>query len=83
MTIPRISHVTALGMLSEIVDIRRFATVDKLAAYAGITSSHRNSGETFRNSDITRTGSAWLRYTLVNTATVAVHFDDRMKARYE
>ena len=83
MTIPGISHVTATGIISEMVDIRRFATADKLAASAGIAPSHRNGGETFRNGGITRTGSAWLRYALLNAATVAVRLDDRMKERYE
>ena len=83
MTVPGISHVTAMGILSGMVDMRRFSTADKLAAYAGITPSHRNSGETFHSGGITRTGSTWLRYALVNAATVAVRFDDRMKERYE
>ena len=83
MTMPGISHITAIGILSEIVDIRRFSTAEKLAAYAGIVPSHRNSGESVRNGGITKTGSTWLRYALVNAATVAVRYDDRMKERYE
>lgn len=82
MTIPGISHVTALGIISEIVDIGRFRTDEKLAAYAGVVPSHRNSGGTVRNGGITRTGSTWLRRALVNAATVAVRHDDRMRERY-
>ncbi len=83
MTVPGISHVTALAIISEIVDIRRFPTAEKLAAYAGLVPSHRNSGETIRGGPITRTGSAWLRYAIVNAATVAVQHDSRMGERYD
>ncbi len=82
MTVPGISHVIALAIISEIVDIQRFPTTEKLASYAGLISSHRNSGETVRGGSITKTGSAWLRYAIVNAATVAVQHDSRMGERY-
>ncbi len=83
MTVPGISYVTALAIISEIVDIKRFATAEKLAAYAGLIPSHHNSGETIRGGSITRTGSAWLRYAIVNAATVGVQYDTRMGERYD
>ena len=83
MAIPGISHVTALGILSEIVDVRRFKTAEKLAAYAGVVPSRRNSGDAVRGGGMTRTGPAWLRYALVNAATTAVRHDERLKGIYE
>ena len=79
MTIPGISHLTALGILSEIADARGFKTAEKLAAYAGVVPSRRNSGDAVRGGGITRTGSTWLRYALVNEATTAVRHDEGIK----
>ena len=62
MTMPGISYVTALTIISEIVDINRFATAEKLVSYAGLAPSHRDSGETQKGGGgITKRGSAWLR----------------------
>ena len=83
MTIPGISHLTALGILSEMVDARGFKTAEKLAACAGAVPSRRNSGDTVRGGGITRTGPAWLRCALVNAATTAARHDERMRGIHE
>lgn len=36
MTMPGINYITALTVISEIVDICRFATREKLVSYAGL-----------------------------------------------
>ena len=41
--------VTAAGLISEIGDINRFASPDKLAAYAGISPMQYSSGQTDKN----------------------------------
>lgn len=82
MTIPGINYVTALTVISEIVDIRRFATPEKLVAYAGLAPSQRNSGETKRSGNITKHGSAWLRYAMVEAAHTTIHNDDRIGRFY-
>ena len=46
MTIPGVGYYTAVGMVAEIGDIRRFAKKEKLASYAGLVSKVDNSGET-------------------------------------
>lgn len=59
MTIPGIDYITALTIVSEIVDIRRFSTPWKLVGYAGLAPSMRESGITHRIGDsrrITRKG---------------------------
>ncbi|MDE1877313.1 MAG: IS110 family transposase, partial [Thaumarchaeota archaeon] len=44
MTIPGIDYLTALTVISEIVDIKRFSTPWKLVGYAGLAPSKRDSG---------------------------------------
>ena len=68
MTMPGIGHI-ALSIIAEIVDVARFATAEKLVSYAGISPSHRNSGETHIGGGITKRGSQWLRNAMVDAAT--------------
>ncbi len=83
MTIPGIGYVTAVTILAEIVDHKRFANAEKLVSYAGLAPKHRNSGETVRTGGITKRGSVWLRRAMVEAAFVAVRHDARIGARYQ
>ncbi len=49
-----INHVTALTIISEIVDIDKFATAEKLVSYAGLAPSHRDSVKTQKGGGITK-----------------------------
>ena len=57
MTMPGIGPFIALSLIAEIVDIARFASAEKLVAYAGLPPSRRNSGEAVRGGGITKQGS--------------------------
>ena len=83
MTMPGIGPVTAVTVLAELVDHRRFKDPEKLTSYAGLVPSHRNSADTVRTGGITKRGSAWLRNAMVEAAFVAVRFDPRLRARYD
>jgi transposase len=83
MTIPGIDYITALTIVSEIVDIQRFSTPWKLVGYAGLAPSKRESGTTHhRGGRITRQGSRWIRFTIVESATTAIMYDDRISKFY-
>ena len=66
-SIPGIGHITALTMLAEIGDYKRFPSPEKLASFAGLVSSSYSSGETYRFGHITHRGSVWLRTCLVES----------------
>ncbi len=83
MTVTGIGYVTALTIIAEIVDVKRFRTAEKLVSYAGLSPSHRNSGETKRGGGITKKGSVWLRNAMVEAANVAARYDARMSSTYE
>jgi len=82
MSMPGINYVTALTILSEIVDIKRFATAEKLVSYAGLAPSHRDSDQTQKGGGITKRGSAWLRNAMVEAANTTIRFDPRMESFY-
>jgi len=83
MTIPGINYYTALTIVSEIVDVNRFATKWKLVSYAGLCPIQRDSGMKRWRGGITREGSRWLRNALVEAANTARLHDQRLGAYYE
>jgi transposase len=84
MTIPGIDYFTALTIVSEIVAIKRFSAPWKLVGYAGLAPSKRDSGDAHRyGGHITRQGSKWLRYTIVEAANTSTRCDDRIGRFYK
>lgn len=67
-TIPGISYVSALTIVSEIGDIHRFPSAKKLCGYAGIVPSTYASGDKVTRGRITKMGSKWLRYIMIEAA---------------
>lgn len=67
-TIPGVGYYSALLIVSEIGEVRRFANAKKLFSYAGIIPCERSSGERTRRGPITKQGSTWLRWALIEAA---------------
>ena len=63
-----IDTLTAMLILAELHDFRRFASAPALMAYLGLVPSEDSSGEQHRRGRITRTGNALVRRVLVETA---------------
>ena len=82
-SIPGVGRYTALLVLSEIGDIRRFPDGDRLAAYAGLVPTVRASGGRTRLGPVTKQGSAWLRWILVEAVYRAVRRPGCLRERYE
>jgi transposase len=68
MTIQGVGYFSALAVLAELGDIRRFPDEKKVCAYAGIIPSVHQSGNTRRLGHVTREGSPLLRWVLVQCA---------------
>jgi transposase len=60
--------LTAMLILAELHDFRRFASAPALMAYLGLVPGEHSSGEKHRRGRITRTGNALVRRLLVETA---------------
>ncbi|MCX6717655.1 MAG: IS110 family transposase [Candidatus Taylorbacteria bacterium] len=67
-TMPGVGGITALTIIAEVDDFKRFKTGRKLTSFAGLVPRQRSSGETVRYGSITHNGSAPLRTVLVETA---------------
>lgn len=83
MTIPGVDYFTALTVVSEIADIKRFITPWKLVAYAGLAPSQRDSADRKRRGRITKQGSRWLRFALVEAANISRMHDERLRSFHE
>jgi transposase len=81
MTIPGIGYYSALLVKSEIGDINRFPFGERLCSYAGLVPSTHASGNTVRHGGITREGSRWLRWVMVEAAQTHVHRYDTSVTR--
>ncbi len=67
-TIPGISTLTAMILLTEIGDISRFKNLDKLASYAGLIPDTKSSGEEEHITNITMRRNPMLRAILVESS---------------
>jgi len=83
MTIPGIAEYSSSVILAEIGDIDRFARAESLVAYAGLCVSEDSSGESVRRGRITKCGSAWLRWVLVEAALHTVTQEGKIRDLYE
>ena len=71
-TVPGLGYYLALLVLAEIGDVSRFPTARHLASYAGLVPSTYASGGVVRHGAITKQGSRFLRWALVEAAMHAV-----------
>lgn len=67
-TIPATGYCSALTIMAEIGDINRFPSAKKLMGYAGLVPSTYASGGMIRHGRITKQGSKWLRWTMIEIA---------------
>lgn len=63
-----IETLTAMTLVTEIGDIRRFRSPRGLMAYTGLIPSERSSGDVERRGPITKSGNAHLRRVLIEAA---------------
>ena len=82
-TIPGIGDTLGAIILSEIGDIHRFDTPNKLIAFAGLDVKVNQSGEfTGTKSKISKRGSPYLRRAIWLAASVAAFCDPMLSAYY-
>jgi transposase len=69
--LPGVGSFTALVILAEVGDITRFRDARKLASWAGLTPTVRGSDLVVRHGHISKQGSVWLRWILIEAAQTA------------
>lgn len=75
VSIPGVSTVGAMILLTELVDIHRFHSLDQLASYVGLVPGEHSSGEQEITTAISRRRNPFLRGVLIECAWVAARKD--------
>lgn len=83
LTIPGVSFMTAMGIVAEIGDIRRFPTPEHLSSYAGLVSRVHQSGKSLRRGGITHAGRNNLRSFLYISALILTRRPGKIKDFYQ
>jgi len=80
--IPGISTLTAMILLVEFGDIRRFKNVDKLCGYVGLIPSEHSSGESEHRGKMTKRGKGILKAAIIESSWIAVRKDPKLLMYY-
>ncbi|HEX76362.1 MAG TPA: IS110 family transposase [Dehalococcoidia bacterium] len=83
MTVPGVGYYSALTIKSEIGDVRRFPSAKQLCSYAGLVPSTYASGNSCYHGHITKQGSRWLRWILIEAAIHAVKRPGPLRRFYQ
>lgn len=77
-----VGPITALATVLTLGPVTRFASAKKVASYVGLIPAEYSSGEHQRLGHISKQGSSFLRWALVEAAGIAVRHDAAMKRAY-
>ena len=83
MTMTGVGHFTAMLLLSEIGDITRFSTPEKLSSWAGLAPRTHQSGDSCWNGRITKRGNKRVRWILSQSAQTARLHDPKFQTFYQ
>jgi transposase len=74
-TLPGISTLSAMILLTELIDIRRFKSLVKINSFVGFIPSEYSSGEKEMRYGITRRGNPYIKRILIECAWMAIRKD--------
>jgi transposase len=77
-TIAGISTLVAMILLTEIITLDRFPSLDHLACFVGLVPGEHSSGDDRTLTGITERKNAYLRWILTEAAWVAVRNDESL-----
>lgn len=81
-SIPGIGNLSAIHILLELEDIRRFRTNDQLASFVGLTPVRHSSGDKEHVGSITPRGNKQIKKYLIEASWIAVRRDPELMAVY-
>lgn len=75
ITVPGIGHLSAMIILTELIEIKRFRSLVNLNSFVGLIPSEHSSGEREIRYKITRRGNAYLKKALIECSWSAIRKD--------
>jgi transposase len=82
LSVPGIGPLTAMMILTELVDIHRFKNTDNLCSYIGFIPMTHSSGENEKTGSITMRQNSILRRAIVESSWVAIRNDPALILAY-
>ncbi|MGB0880158.1 MAG: IS110 family transposase [Polaribacter sp.] len=83
LSVPGIGLITAMTILTEIEDISRFKTLDKLCSFIGLIPKTNSSGEKESVGGITQRQNKVLRSTIIESSWIAIRNDPALMLSYQ
>lgn len=83
ISVPGIGTLTAMIILTELGDIKRFKNMDKLCSFIGLVPSTNSSGERERTLGVTARQNKILRTTIIESAWIAIGHDPALMLAYQ
>lgn len=77
-----VGPITALTVVLTLGPVERFGSARKLASYAGLVPAEYSTGARQKLGHLSKQGNPFLRWVLVESATVAVRHNPEMKRMY-
>jgi transposase len=81
-SVPGVGPFTAIGLLAEVSDLKRFRGIDKLSSYIGLVPSTHSSGKKSYSCGITYRSKNLLRSYLIEAAWIAAKKDAALMQYY-
>ena len=81
-TVPGIGIVTSFTLYAELMDMRRFSNLNKLASMIGLVPSVHSNDDKEKTKGITRRYSKYLRQSLIESSWIAVTKDPALTYCY-
>ncbi len=82
-SIPGVGPLTVDVVLSEVADVDRFRSAKEVVSYAGLSPGRRESAGKAKDLGLTKAGSRWLRWVLVEAAWRLVRLTKRWRTIFE
>lgn len=82
MSVPGVGFVTAITFYSEIIDMHRFASFDKLASFVGLVPDTDASGDRETTTGLTFRQNKYLRHMVIESAWFAARLDPAMTQKF-
>ncbi len=82
LSIPGVGKITAMTFLTEVEDINRFANLEKLRSYVGLTPSSHSSGDKAIHGEMINRGNRFIKSSIIESAWVAARRDPALHLAY-
>lgn len=83
ISIPGVGMLTAMALIGEIIDMRRFRGEDELLSYIGLVPKSSSSGEKERIGQLTHRKNDRLLKHLIQASWMAIRSDQELMLKYE